>query len=95
MINIYKKHINKQELDSKHTKQLIKQYDKYNKLKKKHSELQEFWENKISNARNSEKEEFMNLSQSLEKKISKKSEEIVKVIYIYNMKLLNTIIYFY
>lgn len=68
-------------MDSKFTKQLIKQYDKYNKLKKKSSDLQEYWENKIINAKNDEKEELMKLTQSLEKKISKKSEEIVKVFF--------------
>ena len=53
-------------------------------MKNKFSELQEFWENEINNAKKNEREEFMKLTQSLEKKISKKSEEIVKVINIYN-----------
>jgi len=53
-------------------------------LKNKFSELQEYWENEIKKAKKNEKEEFMKLTQSLEKKISKKSEEIVKVINIYN-----------
>ncbi|OUM64726.1 hypothetical protein PIROE2DRAFT_8413, partial [Piromyces sp. E2] len=41
--------------------------------------LQEYWENKIENANKNEKDELINLTQSLEKKISKKSEEIVKL----------------
>ncbi|KAL6600059.1 WD40 repeat-like protein [Neocallimastix sp. 'constans'] len=74
-----KYHTELQELDSKYTKKLIKQYEKFNKLKKKSTEIHEYWENKVISAKNKEQDELLKFTQSLEKKISKKSEEISKL----------------
>ncbi|ORY40884.1 WD40 repeat-like protein [Neocallimastix californiae] len=74
-----KNHANLQELEAKFTKQLIKQYDKYNKLKKKSVELEEYWGEKIINAKKDEEEVLLKYTQSLEIKMSKKSEEILKL----------------
>ena len=48
-------------------------------MKKKSTEIHEYWENKVISAKNKEQDELLKFTQSLEKKISKKSEEISKV----------------